>query len=98
VGSATDELSAVTPARGKPWMFCSSARGYNMPIMPTPQPAPQNPPLPNRCPRLPSSTAGLRDYGEVAARAGSQEPRECVLSRLSLLIAKPQSPKPLNSP
>ena len=27
MGSATDELSAVTPARGKPWMFCSSARG-----------------------------------------------------------------------
>lgn len=76
---------------------CSAAApgACNMPIMPTPQPAPQNPPRPNR---LRSSTAGLRDYAVVAARAGSQEPRECVLSRLSLLIAKPQRPKPLNSP
>lgn len=96
VGSTTDELSAVTPARGKPrWMFCSSARGLQYAHHADAAARPPKSTRPNRCPRLPSSTAGLRDYAEVAARAGSQE---CVLSRLSLLIAKPQSPKPLNSP
>lgn len=41
VGSATDELSAVTPARGD---GCSAAAqgACNMPIIPTPQPAPKS--------------------------------------------------------